>query len=127
MEKHGNYTLEQRGSIFCLTLFGDFNEQGVAAYVASMKSAINQLNGQPFMVLVDNSQLLGATPAAYQVSEEYNQWLSQQNLIAKATVYPNPMLQHLDCKMVPTKQSLNYQTFTTVDKAQAWLSKFNVN
>ena len=124
MEKHGSYKLEQRDNLLILTLFDDFNEQGVLAYVSEMKDAIKALNGQPFLVLVDNRLLQGATPGAYQASEQYNQWLCEQNIIAKATVYPNIMFQHLDSKMVPSKQNINYQTFSSLDEAKAWLSQF---
>lgn len=107
--------------IIHLTLSGSFSEKDVKSYVTEMKKTISELDGKPFSILVNNLELIGATPAAYAASNEYNEWLSQQNIIANAAVYPNSLLSHLDKKWVSSKQKYRYETFQNLDLAKQWL------
>jgi len=122
--EHGNHTIEVRGNTIILTLFGEFNRQGALSYIQNMKDTIVQFAGQPIVILVDNTQLTGATPKAYEESNNYNQWLATQNVLAVATVYSSEVFNIIDKTRVTNKKHLNYKAFSTSEEAQQWLISF---
>ena len=122
--EHGNHTIEVRGNTITLTLFGEFNRQGALSYIQAMKDTIVQFAGQPIVILVDNTQLTGGTPNAYEESNNYNQWLATQKVLAVATVYSSEVFNVIDKARVTNKELLNYKAFSTSEEAQQWLVNF---
>jgi len=123
--EHGSYTVCLKGNIVVLQLFGEFNEYSVIAFTKKIQELVNQLNGEPFGILVDNLRLIGGTPEAYIESNKHNEWLASQALVAKATVYPSMYLTNVDALMVRSKSEINAKNFEDVNDAIAWLESFN--
>jgi len=123
--EHGTYTVCIKGNIVFLQLFGEFNEYSVIAYTKEIQKLVNELNGKPFGILVDNLRLIGGTPEAYIESNKHNEWLSTQSLVGKATVYPSMYLTNVDALMVRSKSKLNVKNFEDVNDALAWLESMN--
>jgi hypothetical protein len=74
-----------------------------------------------FCMLVDDIELHGFTPEAYQVVEESNKWLNGQCLIAKAFLTQSLVQEELDNYFVPSKKEQNAQVFCELETAINWL------
>ena len=85
--EHGEHIVNIQGNIIYTKVIGSFNELGVKSYTDPVISVVKKLERKRFAILVDNTELEGATPEAYQLLESYNLWLNQQNMIAKALVF----------------------------------------
>ncbi len=73
--EHGQVSIRQDGNIIIVKLVGGFNEFGAKKYTDGVKGIIGNFNGEPFTILVNNLELSGGTPEAYEEVEQYNQWL----------------------------------------------------
>lgn len=109
------------GTIF-VTLKGAFNEYGIQIWVNKLKGIVNQLKGKPFAMLINYAEAEGATPEAFTVANEYNLWLCDQKLTAKAIV-TSSILAAIDRAQIDEKNRLNqnFQYFTTISDALNWL------
>jgi hypothetical protein len=123
--EHGTFTVYLKGNIVFLQLFGEFNEYSVIAYDKQIKKIVNELNGRPFAILVDNLHLIGGTPEAYVESNKHNEWLASQYLLGKASVYPSIYLKNVDELLVTSKSKLNVQNFDKMQDALIWLEHLN--
>ena len=74
----------------------------------------------PFSILVDNSKLEGGTPESYEIVEQYNVWLKQKALVAKAIVVPNLATTELIRSRCPT---IATQYFKSYDEAKKWINE----
>lgn len=81
---HGDFEVLFIESILVVKLIGSFNEFGAIELTAAIKEKVKNLQGLAFCMLVDDIELNGFTPEAYQVVEENNKWLNKQSLTAKA-------------------------------------------
>lgn len=55
-------------------------------WIEKLKVIVNDLKSKPFSILINSIEVEGATPEAFQVANEYNLWLCEQKLMAKAIV-----------------------------------------
>ncbi len=90
-----------------------------------MQLTIESFNGEPFLVLVNNLDLIGATPEAYIESNKHNEWLYTTNMLGKATVYPSSFLADVDAARVRSKKHLHCKNFTSLLAAKKWLNTIN--
>lgn len=111
-----NYVIESK-------LIGSFNEIGALEYTEKIKKLIHSLGETPFSILVDNSQLEGGTPESYEIVEQYNVWLKQKKLVAKAIVVPNLATPELIGSRCPTIATQNIQYFKSYDEAKKWINE----
>ena len=100
---------------------GSFNEFGAKRYTEAVIEVVKQLEGKPFAILVNNLELFGGTPEAYQVLEEYNKWVNQQHMLAKAFVFNAAILATIMKNMSPSMKADNIQMFKTLEDAESWL------
>lgn len=121
MLEHGQIEVKLQDDIIMCKLIGSFNQDGVKRYAAAVKSAIEQLNGKPFAMVIDDLMLEGGTPEAFQALQEYNVWLNEQPLIAKAFVIDKPMLKDIILKRSPALLDQKIDFFKNVEDAIAWL------
>jgi len=119
---HGDYLIRVEDNMVILTLSGEFNELSVQAYVAEIQLTIEKFENSPFLMLVDNLALVGATPEAYKESDHHNHWLSTTNMLGKATVYPSSFLADVDSARVSSKKRLNCKNFESISAAKKWLN-----
>ncbi len=119
---HGESSVELKDDTIFITLKGSFNEYGMLVWFKALKAIVKQLNGKPFTILINHLEADGATPEAFHVANEYNSWLCEQNLIAKAIV-TSTILAAIDLAQVDEKnrEHQNYKYFQNISSALEWL------
>jgi len=121
--QHGEVHIILEGNIVIATLIGAFNEKGAMKYTEGVKSIVKEFEGKKYAILVDNSNMEGGTPEAYQVLEEYNQWLNNTNLVAKAMVVKTLITTELVESLSPSIKLQKTRSFQDKDLAFEWLKK----
>ena len=121
IDQHGEVQLCYENNIIRATLIGAFNEQGAIQYTEGIKHIVKSLKGQKYAILVDNTKMQGGTPEAYQVLEEYNQWLNSTNIVAKAMVVRTLITTELIYNLSPSIKLQNTKTFKNKESALLWL------
>lgn len=121
--KHGESTIILKGNIIHITLEGAFNEYGAKEVSATTREIINTLNQKEFLILANLLNLNGATPEAFSISNEFNAWLNNQNMVAKAIVIQSDTVKEIDKHWVPSKAIQNIEYFDNEDDALIWLKK----
>ena len=123
-DQHGEVQFSRlHGCIIVSTLIGSFNGAGARVYVQGIKRIINSLHGEPFAILVDNSDMHGATPEAYEELERYNQWSMQKNLVAKAFIIPSKATIEIVKSHSPSITRQNIKSFKDKASAIEWLEE----
>lgn len=123
---HGQSDIYIEGNLIFVKLTGAFNEEGCKLYIEKVKNVILNFNNDPVKMLIDNCDLEGATPEAYQRLDEYNVWCRDQNIIAKAIVTENIPVTSIIQKNVPSFRESEVEFFTEKEKALRWLEKLTV-
>lgn len=118
---HGNFTINYKNEIIYVVLEGAFNEFAVADWTNDIKSIIKSLKGKRFSILMDMSMAHGGTPESFAVSNQYNAWLNNQNMVAKALIYGSSVLEDIDSTFVSSKKSQNTKIFENTETAENWL------
>ena len=121
---HGSNQVSIQDNIITITLIGSFNEYDFKDIAQKVKQAVAEYNGKQFCILVNDVQLFGATPEAYEELEKLNQWLNTQPMIAKAIVIsPSSLLDTIKTR-VPAIRDQNVKTFEIEEDAICWLKSF---
>lgn len=121
--QHGEVHILLEGNIVIATLIGAFNEKGAMKYTEGVKSIVKKFEGKKYAILVDNSNMEGGTPEAYQVLEEYNQWINNTNLVAKAMVVKTLITTELVESLSPSIKLQTTKSFQDKNLAFEWLKK----
>lgn len=121
--EHGYNTIILKENIIHITLIGSFNEYGANDVSQKTKAIINSLNQKRFLILANLSNLNGATPEAFNTSNEFNLWLNSQNMVAKAIVITSQVIKNIDQQWVPSKACQNIEYFDNEYDALIWLKK----
>lgn len=123
IENHGENTIVVKENIIHITLKGAFNEYGAKDVSIKTKEIIRSFKQKKFMVLANLLNLDGATPEAFGTSNEFNEWLNSQGMVAKAIVITSQTVKAVDQKWVPSKAAQNIEYFDNEDDALIWLKK----
>jgi hypothetical protein len=121
--QHGEVSIILKDNIIVATLIGAFNKKGAVEYTEGVKNLVKKLNDNKYAILVDNSCMEGGTPEAYQVLENYNQWLNKTNLVAKAMVVKTTITADLIQTLSPSVKLQTTKTFHDKTLAFKWLEK----
>lgn len=121
---HGKHQVSIQGDIICIKLIGAFNEYDFQAISAKVKAQVSALDGRAFCMLIDHSELLGATPEAYQELDKLNTWLNEQNMRAKAIVINLSTVLDTIKSRTPAISTQNIKVFECVNSARQWLDAF---
>ncbi|WP_286234544.1 hypothetical protein [Thalassotalea sediminis] len=121
MASHGTHQIVRQDNILLVKLIGSFNETGVHAYVDAVKKHIAAIHGKGFAMLINDTEVDGGTPEAYQVLNDYNNWLNSQPVIAKAFVLESLALKHIILARTPALKKQNIEFFADDNSAIAWL------
>lgn len=121
MISHGEFSVVLTGSIIESKLAGSFNELGCSGYINAVKDKLNILAGKPFAMLIDDLELEGGTPEAYQLLNEYNQWMSKQPIVAKAFIISSQVQKDIILQRSPSLLQQNIEFFTDREHAMLWL------
>ncbi len=119
---HGISSVELKDGRIYITLKCSFNEYGMQDWFKKLKAIVKQLKGKSFSILINHLEADGATPEAFQVANEYNLWLCEQNLTAKAIV-TSTVLEEIDLSQIDkeNRKRQNYKYFNTNTSALKWL------
>ena len=101
---------------------GSFDNHALQRYSKQIKKLVSTFNGSPFAMLIDDLKLEGGTPEAYKVLNEYNQWLNQQAIVAKAFIINNNVNKQIILKRSPALLEQNIAFFTDKNSAKDWLN-----
>ncbi len=118
---HGDAIVDIQGQIVSVTLIGSFDEFGVRKYAEELKQQVMSLQGQEFAVLVNVIAFTGGTPEAYEEIELYNQWLNQENMVAKAMVSISQLTLSIALPRTPARSVQNMENFSDSASAREWL------
>ncbi|MBD1390156.1 hypothetical protein IC617_12010 [Neiella sp. HB171785] len=121
---HGRYQVDVEDNIIHITMADSFNEFTIEAIATLIKQAVASLNDQPFYLLVDISQVDGGTPEAFAASAEFNLWLDQQKLIAKALVTQSILFQQINESRVRETSPQRVAYFEDIGAAKRWFETF---
>ncbi len=119
--EHGEVIITVDKNIIIVKLEGAFNEFGAKKYTIGVKETIDTFQGKPFSILINNLEVLGGTPEAYEELEKYNQWLNTQNLTAKAMVISSITTLDIINLLCPSRQSQQSKNFDNEEDALNWL------
>lgn len=118
---HGTIDVELLDNIIVTRYIGLFNQEGLTAEIAKVRKAIDSLGGQPFAILIENDELEGGTPEAYEALNDFNLSLAHLPLVAKATVMKSALKLRIIEERVTARRQQNKQEFTSKEDALAWL------
>ncbi|WP_206483301.1 hypothetical protein [Thalassotalea sp. G2M2-11] len=121
MTIHGKYNVELIDNILFVKLSGSFNCAGTEAYVATVKQYIAELAGQPFAMLIDDLDVEGGTPEAYQKLNDYNEWLVSQPIVGKAFIIKSLAIKEIVLERTPSLKQQQIEFFQDVESAEQWL------
>lgn len=122
MFEHGSFEVRQENNILFCKLSGSFNEHGIQGYINTIKQCFIDSNGTPLGMLIDNLAFEGGTPEAYQVFEQYNQWLNHQPIVAKAFIVNSVITKEIMLKQSPALKKQNIEFFKQEGEAFRWLN-----
>lgn len=109
--------------IISAAFIGSFDEIGVKNYAKQIKRLVNTFQNQPFAMLINNLEIEGGTPEAYQALDHYNEWLNQQAIVAKAFIIDNNVTKQILLARTPALKQQNIAFFESPDEASIWLEK----
>lgn len=121
MFEHGSFVVRQIDNILFCRLTGSFNKEGIEGYINEIKHCFNNSEGTPLGMLIDNLAFEGGTPDAYQVFEQYNQWLNYQPIVGKAFIVNSIMTKEIMLKQSPALRKQNIDFFNEEEDALTWL------
>jgi len=122
--EHGEVHIHIEGKIIVAELNGAFNMEGAQKYTQSIKEAVQKFQGKSFLILVNDLKVEGGTPEAFKELEQYNHWLTTQNLIAKAIVVKSSVTIDLIDRLSPSQKQQKYRFFDNEKDAFTWLRSF---
>ena len=109
--------------IISAAFIGSFDEIGVQNYAKKIKRLVNSFQNQPFAMLINNLEIEGGTPDAYQALDKYNEWLNQQAIIAKAFIIDNNVTKQILLARTPALKQQNIAFFENQTDAKTWLKQ----
>lgn len=119
--QHGEFEIVLDNNIIKITVQGAFNDVGAKALVEQLMPLIVSLDNQPFAILANMLAFDGGTPEVFAMSEEFNTWLNDKNMLAKALVFTSPALIAIEQALVKSKVQQNIQYFDDENNALDWL------
>ncbi|GHG04708.1 hypothetical protein [Thalassotalea marina] len=120
---HGQFEVSCQGQIIFVKLQGSFNCAAIKAYAQAVKDEIMSFEGKSFAMLVNDIQVEGGTPEAYDALNDYNAWLNEQAIIAKAFILSSIALKDIIINRTPELQRQNIAFFEHSKEAIAWLEE----
>ena len=120
-KKHGEFIFNVQEHLVTCELIGPFNEEGMLAWIAQIKTVVNSLDGKRFCALVDHRQHQGVVLSALPHLQETYQWLTQKNLVAIASLYSAKVLHHIALSCLSLTHPEHIRAFNDPQEAIAWL------
>jgi hypothetical protein len=121
---HGEIKISIVDNIITAVFIGSFNYESVLDYSNRIKSTVASLKEKPFVMIIDNTQLEGATPEGFEELEIFNSWLNQTQLKAKAFIMNSEVNKAIIESRTPSLSSQNTCFFSSYQEANEWLEAF---
>jgi hypothetical protein len=118
---HGESVISVTGNVITVKVKGVFNKEGVCELNDELRLIISSYNVDGFKMLFNYLEVEGATPDAYDQIDNFNVWLNNQNMIAKAVVIISPAVLNILNSRAPARKSKNMNSFSSTIKAIQWL------
>jgi len=121
---HDEVKISVTDNIITAIFIGSFNYEAAVDYSNRIKSIVTSLEERPFVMLIDNIELEGATPEGFEELEAFNTWLNQTQLKAKAFVMTSEVHKEIIKNRTPSLSSQNICFFSNYQEAYKWLKNF---
>ncbi|SEL55157.1 hypothetical protein SAMN05216262_11382 [Colwellia chukchiensis] len=120
---HGEYKIEVNEHIIRVLVKGAFNDVAAEALAQELVARIEAFDHAPFVILANLLEFDGGTPKVFAVSDEFNAWLNQHHMIAKALVFTSEVLIGIEKALVTSKARQNIEYFPSEAEALVWLAQ----
>ena len=120
---YGSYNLYIDGNIAFMRFVGMFNAATTTHLAQEARELLEQFGNKDFLIFADMLQLEGATPEAYTIIDEFNQWLNTRNMIGKALLIENKIIVQIARHRVKSFKHQNIQYFSNKDEALMWFEE----
>ncbi|WCE32506.1 hypothetical protein [Vibrio sp. SCSIO 43137] len=127
MYEHGSYQCETKGEVIICSLNGAFNETGITSCLNAQKQAIKSFGSRRCFLLVDCTELTGATPEAYKTVDDFYRDLNYPQLVAIAIIHTQYVLARLEERDIPQMKNHNIQVFANRKSALSWFEEAEIN
>ena len=117
----GTAEISVTGERINVVLEGSFNREGVLKYQQRYRKIVQGFGDSPFKVFLNCLKIDGATPEAFEEIDNFNAWLNERNIRAKAMVISSAALTEIAEKRLPQQNKQNIRIFSTTDAALTWL------
>ncbi len=119
--EHGTTSISTDGDIITMKPVGAFNREGTVKAIENLTVVIEGFSHHKFKLLFDYTEVEGGTPDVFEKIDEFNLWLNNQNMIAKALIInSSAMLEILESKS-PARKFQNTKNFDNEASALNWL------
>jgi len=119
--EHGTTSISIDGNIISMKSVGAFNREGTVRAIEKLTLAIENFSQKRFKMLFDYTKVEGGTPDVFEKIDEFNLWLNNQNMAAKALIInSSAMLEILESKS-PARKFQNTKNFDNEASALSWL------
>jgi len=119
--EHGTTSISIDGDIISMKSVGAFNREGTVRAIEKLTLAIENFSQKRFKMLFDYTKVEGGTPDVFEKIDEFNLWLNNQNMAAKALIInSSAMLEILESKS-PARKFQNTKNFDNEASALSWL------
>jgi len=127
VQGHGSYRCGIEGEVITCSLNGSFNEAGISSCLNAQKRAIESFGSSDCFLLVDCTELTGATPEAYKTVDDFYRDLNYPHLIAIAIIHTQYVLARLEERDIPQMKNHNIQVFSNRKSAISWFEQSAVS
>jgi len=121
---HGEIEISLVDNVITVVFIGSFNYESVLDYSNRIKSIVTSLKEKPFVMIIDNTKLEGATPEGFEELDVFNSWLNQTQLKAKAFIMNSEVNKAIIESRTPSLSSQNTCFFSNYQEANEWIETF---
>ena len=122
-----NYEIEISEQTIVARLVGSFGESLANSFTSELKQKITELSPSPFYLIINIIDFTGATPEAYQIQENFNQWLRNTSLVAKANVIDSQLISNIVGNQMPSRETELFRIFDSESQAFDWFESIEQN
>jgi hypothetical protein len=122
-----NYEIEISEQTIVARLIGSFGESLANSFTSELKHKITEISPSPFYLIINIIDFTGATPEAYQIQENFNQWLRNTSLVAKANVIDSQLISNIVGNQMPSRETELFRIFDSESQAFDWFESIEQN
>ena len=122
LTQHGQFQVKIEGKTIHVASRGSFNAEGTLKCCEAIDHAIAQLAPSHFLICVDLTEFEGATPDAWDITEQFNQALLSRPLTAKAIIVKSRFVESYVETVNQSEIRHKTQVFSNSQQALTWLN-----